>query len=156
MHDTMDENETTVVEAAEPAPRRVKKAPPAGEVWGTGRRKTSVARVRLRRGDGKIVVNRKPFGEYFSLLQDRNRVEEALKLLGAREKVDVLCSVKGGGPTGQAGAIAMGMARALRKYDAGYDDALRTSGLLTRDSRMKERKKYGRRGARRGFQFSKR
>jgi small subunit ribosomal protein S9 len=128
----------------------------AGEVWGTGRRKSSVARVRLRRGDGKFVVNRKPSGEYFVLLQDRNKIEEALALVGAREKVDVLVNVEGGGPTGQAGAVAMGLARALRKFDSAYDEPLRLSGLLTRDSRMKERKKYGRRGARRGFQFSKR
>ena len=140
--------------AEEPAPRKA--GPVSGEVWGTGRRKSSVARVRIRRGDGKILVNRRPHTEYFPLIQDRNKVEQTLALLGAREKVDVVVSVQGGGPTGQAGAIAMGLARAMRKYDAAYDDALRTSGLLTRDSRMKERKKYGRRGARRGFQFSKR
>jgi len=101
-------------------------------------------------------VNRKPHTEHFPLLQDRNRVEEVLVLLNSREKVDVHVSVGGGGATGQAGAISMGMARAMRKLDAAFEDPLRTSGLLTRDSRMKERKKYGRRGARRGFQFSKR
>jgi small subunit ribosomal protein S9 len=83
-------------------------------------------------------------------------VEEALVLVGAREKVTVHVSVAGGGSTGQAGAIAMGLALALRRYDSAFEEKLRTSGLLTRDSRMKERKKYGRRGARRGFQFSKR
>jgi small subunit ribosomal protein S9 len=126
------------------------------DVWGTGRRKSSVARVRVRKGDGKFVVNRKPHGEYFFLLQDRNTIEEALTLVGARQKIDVVVTVKGGGPTGQAGAVSMGLARALRKLDSAYDEPLRLSGLLTRDSRMKERKKYGRRGARRGFQFSKR
>ena len=139
---------------AEPAPKKT--GPVAGDVWGTGRRKSSVARVRIRRGDGKFVVNRHPHAEYFRLLQDRNKVEEVLVLLSAREKADVLVSVSGGGPTGQAGAVAMGLARVLRKYDSAYEDPLRMSGLLTRDSRMKERKKYGRRGARRGFQFSKR
>ncbi len=146
-------NDAVVLEAA---PKRVKKLPPAGEAWGTGRRKSSVARVRIRKGTGKITVNRKPFGEYFPLLQDRNLVEGGLKLLNTREKVDVFVSVSGGGPSGQSGAIAMGLARALRKIDAAYEEPLRVSGLLTRDSRMKERKKYGRRGARRGFQFSKR
>ena len=129
---------------------------PGGEVWATGRRKSSVARVRVRRGGGAITVNKRPYATYFCLLQDRARVEAALALVSAKEKVDVIVTVKGGGPTGQAGAIAMGLARALRKYDAAYSEPLRTSGLLTRDSRMKERKKYGRRGARRGFQFSKR
>jgi small subunit ribosomal protein S9 len=141
-------------EKAEPAPKRV--GPATGDVWGTGRRKSSVARVRIRRGDGKFVVNKHPHAEYFRILQDQNKVVEALVLLSAREKVDVFVSVSGGGATGQAGAVAMGLARALRKYDSAYEDPLRMSGLLTRDSRMKERKKYGRRGARRGFQFSKR
>jgi len=141
---------------AKPAAKAAAKKAPGNVVWGTGRRKTSVARVRIRLGKGAITVNRRPHAEYFPLLQDRNRVELALTLLGARDKVDVHVNVNGGGPTGQAGAIAMGLARALRKYDAAYEDPLRTSGLLTRDSRMKERKKYGRRGARRGFQFSKR
>jgi small subunit ribosomal protein S9 len=133
-----------------------KSGTPAGEIWGTGRRKSSVARVRIRKGAGKFLVNRRPSGEYFPLMQDKAKIEAALVLVGAKEKVDVHVSVNGGGPTGQAGAIAMGLARALRKFDSAYDEPLRLSGLLTRDSRMKERKKYGRRGARRGFQFSKR
>ena len=140
--------------AVEPAPKKT--GPVEGDVWGTGRRKSSVARVRIRGGGGEFLVNRRPHAEYFPLLQDRAKAEQALVLLAVREKVDVLVNVHGGGPTGQAGAIAMGLARALRKYDAAHEDALRNSGLLTRDSRMKERKKYGRRGARRGFQFSKR
>ena len=126
------------------------------DIWGTGRRKSSVARVRVRPGEGQVVVNRRPLVDYFHVLNDRVKVEAALQAVGAREKWDVIVTVKGGGSTGQAGAIAMGLARALRKCDATYEDALRHSGLLTRDSRMKERKKYGRRGARRGFQFSKR
>ena len=147
-----------MAEAAETKekPAAPKTKDPGGAVWGTGRRKSSVARVRVLKGKGSITVNRRPHGDYFPILQDRIKVEEALVLLGARETVDVHVNVAGGGATGQAGAIAMGLARAMRKYDASYEDKLRTSGLLTRDSRMKERKKYGRRGARRGFQFSKR
>jgi len=142
--------------APAPAPVKVKKPVPAGESWGTGRRKSAVARVRLRKGEGQIVINGRPLVDFFRITSDRAKVEEGLKLVGARERLDVLVSVSGGGTTGQAGAIAMGVARALRKHDATYEDILRPSGLLTRDSRMKERKKYGRRGARRGFQFSKR
>ncbi len=139
-----------------PAPASRKSAPKTADVWATGRRKSSVARVRVRKGDGKFQVNRKKHTDYFPILQDRMKCEEALLLVAAREKVDVIVSVGGGGPTGQSGAICMGLARALGKFDAAYTEPLRVSGLLTRDSRMKERKKYGRRGARRGFQFSKR
>ena len=147
-----------MAEAAETQvkPAAAKSKDPGGAVWGTGRRKSSVARVRVLKGKGNITVNRRPYGDYFPILQDRAKVEETLVLLGARETVDVHVNVAGGGSTGQAGAIAMGLARAMRKYDATHEEKLRTSGLLTRDSRMKERKKYGRRGARRGFQFSKR
>lgn len=152
--------EAVAVEEAEevpaPAPAKVKKSPPGGAIWGTGRRKTSVARVRVLRGAGLIMVNRKPHTEYFPRLQDRISLEAALTLVSARDKVDVHVNVNGGGATGQAGAISMGLARALRKFDASYDEPLRLSGLLTRDSRMKERKKYGLHGARRGCQFSKR
>ncbi len=126
------------------------------EVRGTGRRKTSVAQVRVRPGTGQLVVNGHPMLEYFTRLDDRVAVQAALKVVSAGDRYDVIASVKGGGPTGQAGAIAMGLARSLRKCEATFEDPLRLSGLLTRDSRMKERKKYGRRGARRGFQFSKR
>jgi small subunit ribosomal protein S9 len=146
-----DATETT---PATEAPKKTKD--PGGAIWGTGRRKSSVARVRVLKGDGTITVNRRPHSEYFPILQDRTKVEEALTLVGAREQVTVHVSVAGGGSTGQAGAIAMGLARALRKYDSSFEEKLRVSGLLTRDSRMKERKKYGRRGARRGFQFCKR
>jgi small subunit ribosomal protein S9 len=140
----------------EAAPAAKKTGPAAGDVWATGRRKSSVARVRIRRGDGKFQVNKRKHTDYFPILQDRMKCEEALNLVAAKDKVDVIVSVGGGGPTGQSGAICMGLARALGKYDAAYTEPLRVSGLLTRDSRMKERKKYGRRGARRGFQFSKR
>lgn len=142
--------------AAAPAPAPKKTGPASGDVWATGRRKSSVARVRIRRGDGKFQVNKRKHTDYFPILQDQMKCEEALVLVAAKEKVDVIVSVGGGGPTGQSGAICMGLARALGKFDSAYTEPLRVSGLLTRDSRMKERKKYGRRGARRGFQFSKR
>lgn len=124
--------------------------------WGTGRRKTSVARVRLRPGSGSFEVNKKALDKYFTEERDR---QDALAPLQATEtfgKVDVFVNVRGGGITGQAGAIMLGVARALKKANSEYDDALRAGGFLTRDSRMKERKKYGKRGARRSFQFSKR
>ncbi|MHC4923940.1 MAG: 30S ribosomal protein S9 [Planctomycetota bacterium] len=126
------------------------------DIWGTGRRKSSIARVRVRGGEGQIVVNKRPLVDYFQLPADREIVERGLEICGARKTLDVHVNVGGGGTTGQAGAIAMGLARALRKMDSSYEEKLRPSGLLTRDARMKERKKYGRRGARRGFQFSKR
>jgi small subunit ribosomal protein S9 len=128
----------------------------AKDSLGTGRRKTSVARVRVRAGSGKIAINERPLDDYFPSVKDRNQVLEPLTQTDKRETVDVVIRVHGGGPSGQAGACKMGLARALRTYDSGLDDLLRHSGLLTRDGRMKERKKYGLRGARRGTQFSKR
>jgi small subunit ribosomal protein S9 len=127
-----------------------------GDSLGTGRCKTSVARVRLRAGTGKIAINQRLLDEYFPSIKDRNQVLDPLNQTGKRETIDVVIRVHGGGPSGQAGACKMGIARALRTFDAGLDELLRHSGLLTRDSRMKERKKYGLRGARRGTQFSKR
>ncbi len=124
--------------------------------WGTGRRKSAVARVRLRAGEGKFEVNKKPLDKYFSEERDRNDAVAPLKATETFGKVDVFVNVSGGGITGQAGAIVLGVARALKLANAEYDDVLRQHGYLTRDSRMKERKKYGRRGARRSFQFSKR
>jgi small subunit ribosomal protein S9 len=134
----------------------VKKDKKTGDALGTGRRKTSVARVRVRNGSGKVVINDRPMDEYFENEQDRRAIEETLKAVGARESVDVLIKVIGGGTTGQAGACRMGLARALTSYDSEMFPPLRDGGFLTRDSRMKERKKYGLRGARRGVQFSKR
>lgn len=152
--ETKTKTKTETKTEATPAPK--KSGPATGDVWATGRRKSSVARVRVRRGDGKFMVNKKKHTVYFPILQDRMKCEEALAIVSAGPKVDVIVSVGGGGPTGQSGAICMGLARALGKFDSAYTEPLRVSGLLTRDSRMKERKKYGRRGARRGFQFSKR
>ncbi|MEX2142861.1 MAG: 30S ribosomal protein S9 [Pirellulales bacterium] len=127
-----------------------------GEALGTGRRKTSVARVRVRAGSGKIIINERPLEQYFPAIKDRTQAIEPLVQTDKRDTVDVRILVHGGGMAGQAGACKMGIARALRAYDSGLDELLRHSGLLTRDSRMKERKHYGLRGARRGTQFSKR
>lgn len=127
-----------------------------GDSLGTGRRKTSVARVRVRAGKGTIVVNGRAFENFFVREQDRNAVLAPLAQTDRVDSVDVSINVHGGGITGQAGACKLGLARALKLYDAGLEDALRQAHLLTRDSRMKERKHYGLRGARRGTQFSKR
>jgi small subunit ribosomal protein S9 len=126
------------------------------DVLGTGRRKTSVARVRLRPGQGRIVINERAFEAYFVIEQQRKAVLAPLVESGRRDQVDVIIRVHGGGFNGQADACKLGIARALKLFDTGTEQALRDSGLLTRDSRMKERKKYGLRGARRGTQFSKR
>jgi small subunit ribosomal protein S9 len=101
-------------------------------------------------------VNGRPVDEFFHTLQSRNRVRAPLQATETAQGYDISVTVRGGGPSGQADAVVLGIARALKKINPGFDDVLRANGLLTRDSRMKERKKYGRRGARRGFQFSKR
>lgn len=127
-----------------------------GEALGTGRRKSSVARVRLKAGSGNITVNGKPYDEYFPVLQDQNAIIQTLALIGGHEGFDIRIKVTGGGTTGQSGACKMGLARAILNYDPEHFSVLRESGALTRDSRMKERKKPGLHGARRGTQFSKR
>ena len=124
--------------------------------YGTGRRKTAVARVRLKEGEGQIVVNRQPLGEYFGRATLRMVIAQPLKLTGLEGKYDVMANVRGGGSTGQAEAIRHGISRALLVVDGGLRSTLRKAGLLTRDPRIKERKKYGQRGARARFQFSKR
>ena len=126
------------------------------EALGTGRRKTSVARVRIRAGKGKITINSRELEEFFRVEQDRNAVVAALDHCEVRDKVDVTIRVNGGGTTGQAGACLQGIARALLKHDSDLIEKLREKNFLSRDSRMKERKKYGLHGARRGTQFSKR
>ncbi len=128
----------------------------ANDSLGTGRRKTSVARVRVRPGSGVITINNRPFDEYFVNDRDRRSVLAPLDKSGKTGSVDVTIRVHGGGTTGQAGACMLGIARALIKFDAETFDPLRHNHLLTRDGRMKERKHYGLRGARRGTQFSKR
>ena len=134
----------------------VKKDKINGDALGTGRRKSSVARVRVRSGEGKITINRKPIEEYFVNAQDQTAISAALAVVELTDKLDVVVRVNGGGLTGQSGAVRMGLARALVSYDETLHDTLREAGFLTRDSRMKERKKPGLRGARRGVQFSKR
>lgn len=124
---------------------------------GTGRRKTSVARVRLRpNGSGHIKVKKRDFEEYFGREQDRIHVLAPFHLTGALKKFDVFIRVHGGGVNGQAGAVRLGIARALAKADEAYFQPLKDAGLLTRDSRQVERKKPGKKGARASFQFSKR
>jgi len=125
-------------------------------IWGTGRRKSSVARVRLCEGSGNFLINKRPADSYFTNDMDRNAIVAPLQATDMLGRVDIFVSVAGGGLTGQAGAVVLGVARALNKYDPQCESPLRDGGYLTRDGRMKERKKYGRRGARRGFQFSKR
>ncbi len=127
-----------------------------GFYWGLGRRKTSVARVRIKPGKGDLNINGKELHDYFSRKQDKDAVWAPLKAVNGEKNFEVHVNVKGGGTTGQAGATMLGIARALQNFDESYTDALRDGGYLTRDSRMVERKKPGQRGARRSFQFSKR
>ena len=126
------------------------------EYYGTGRRKRAVARVHLRNGAGGIVVNRKTIEVYFPNDMHKMTVRQPLVLTDTADKFDVLINVQGGGVAGQAGAIRLGIARALCSYDVELRKALKKDGLLTSDSRVKERKKYGLAGARKRFQFSKR
>lgn len=126
------------------------------EFLGTGRRKTAIARVRLAAGSGKITVNGRPFETYFTLETQRATVSQPLTVTGTAEKLDAKINIIGGGPNGQAGAARHGIARALLQFDANLRPALKAEGFLTRDPRMRERKKYGQPGARKRFQFSKR
>ena len=123
---------------------------------GTGRRKCAVARVFLREGEGKVIVNGNELDKYFKLSELVTIVRQPLLVTAAENKYDILITVAGGGPNGQAGACRHGIARALAQVDPTLHAALRSNGFLTRDPRMVERKKYGQRGARRRFQFSKR
>ena len=125
-------------------------------IWGTGRRKTAVARVRIAPGSGKIEINKRELNDFLTNERDRKSIFGPLEVTNTGGKLDIFVSTLGGGSTGQAGAILLGIARAIAKYDPTLEVPLRTAGFLTRDSRMKERKKYGQRGARRKFQFSKR
>lgn len=124
--------------------------------YGTGRRKKSVARVRVYPGTGKITINDRSIDDYFGLETLKLIVRQPLALTGTTEKFDIVCRVNGGGVAGQAGAIRHGLSRALLQYDEALRPALKKAGFLTRDPRMKERKKYGLKGARRAPQFSKR
>jgi len=126
------------------------------QYYGTGRRKTSTARVYLRAGGGEFLINRKAFDQYFPNETLRMIIRQPLQLTETVTKFDILINVRGGGPSGQAGAIRHGITRALLEYNADLRPALKQAGLITRDPRIKERKKYGQKGARKRFQFSKR
>jgi small subunit ribosomal protein S9 len=122
----------------------------------TGRRKNSIARVRILAGDGKITVNKRPFAEYFPRESNRLVIMQPLELVSLVVKVDIHANVNGGGLSGQSGAMRQGIARAIVKMDESLKSAIKKAGFLTRDQRMRERKKYGRKRARRRFQFTKR
>ncbi len=125
-------------------------------VWATGRRKCATAQVRIRPGNGKVTVNKKEFETHFPVETMRGYMLQPLQVTNTLDKFDIVVTVKGGGHMGQAGAVRHGLARALVKTDGAYKDVLKESGMLTRDSRVKERKKPGQPGARKRFQFSKR
>ena len=155
---------TPVVEApeasskveAKPAPARKPGAVNDPYIWGTGRRKRAVARVRIRPGDGKFQINKRELDKYFLLEKDRQAVRTPLEVTDTLKDLDVFVNVFGGGISGQAGAVVLGLARALLKSNPDFQPKLREQHLLRRDPRKVERKKYGQRGARRRFQFSKR
>ena len=148
--------ETTPAVATIEAPAPAAPTGPRKFTWGVGRRKSAVARVRIAAGTGKIEINGRPLNDYLTAERDRKALFGPLEVTSTGGKLDVFVNAKGGGSTGQAGAIVMGLGRALLKYDSTLEPALRNGGFMTRDSRMKERKKYGQRGGRRRFQFSKR
>ncbi|MBT3200702.1 MAG: 30S ribosomal protein S9 [Phycisphaerales bacterium] len=125
-------------------------------IFGTGRRKKAVARVRIRPGTGKVLVNKREFSTFFVHEKDRTSALSPLKTTGMTTSLDVWVNVRGGGSTGQADAVKLGLARAIAKAIPDAEHTLRDANLMTRDARIKERKKYGQRGARRRFQFSKR
>jgi len=131
-------------------------APLPDVIWGTGRRKSSVARVRIKNGTGRVLVNGRDYKEYFPSIQYQNVALAPLRVTSTRDRFDVFANIKGGGLTGQAGALSLGIARAMKIIDQSLEETLREKNLMTRDPRMKERKKYGLHGARRGVQFSKR
>jgi small subunit ribosomal protein S9 len=143
-----------VAPAMEAAPKADK--PAGGPHWGTGRRKSAVARVRILPGSGKVLVNRREVDVYFTEPKDRSSVYAPLEVTGKSGQWDVHANVRGGGFTGQSGAILLGLSRALVAADESLEETLRDAGFLTRDARKVERKKPGRRKARRSFQFSKR
>jgi small subunit ribosomal protein S9 len=129
---------------------------PNRPAYGTGRRKEAVARVFIRPGSGKFTINGRPLEDYFKNLVWRLIATEPMRFTELQDKLDVKCTAKGGGPAGQADAVRMGLSRAISLQDPELRPRLRKSGFLTRDSRMKERKKYGQKGARKRFQYSKR
>ena len=128
----------------------------ANPIWGTGRRKSAVARVRLLNGTGKFLINGREVDKYFTEEKDRESARSPLVATNQLTTYDIFVNMSGGGTTGQADAVKLGVARALKKADSNLEGALRSGGFMTRDPRMKERKKYGQKGARKRFQFSKR
>ncbi len=146
----MTDQATPTATATTPAPPKVT------YIWGTGRRKTAVARVRIKPGNGQFSVNKRELKAYFPIEGLRVICQSPLKATENIGKFDVFVNVAGGGPSGQAGAVSLGLARALLKYDSEFELPLRDGKYLTRDSREVERKKYGKAGARRSFQWTKR
>ena len=147
-------NTPTIAPTTAPTPGAPNARP--NYIWGTGRRKTAVARVRVAPGTGKVRINDRELNDYLTKEVDRKALFAPLEVTNTGGKLDVWVNATGGGLTGQAGAIVLGISRALLKFDPSLEKPLRDAGFLTRDARMKERKKYGQRGARRRFQFSKR
>lgn len=145
-----------VAPISEPAAQPAETDAAPGPVWGLGRRKSSVARVRIKRGSGKILINKREVDKYFTESHSQQAVRDPLLATDSIKNFDVIVNVRGGGFTGQGDAIRLGVARALVKAEPRHESALREKGFLTRDARVVERKKYGRRKARRRFQFSKR
>ena len=146
----------TFVPTRKNVPERRKTPDKGGFIWGTGRRKSSVARVRIKPGDAKLLINNRELDKYFTQKQDQNAVMAPLEAAEVQSAFEIYVNVKGGGTTGQAGAVRLGIARALVNYDEKLLLKLRDGGHLTRDGRMVERKKPGKPGARKSFQFSKR
>jgi small subunit ribosomal protein S9 len=132
------------------------KQPQTGSIYATGRRKNAVARVFMKPGSGQLIVNKRPLAEYFPRESLVQRIAQPIDAVGAAGKFDIRVTVKGGGVAGQAGALVHGLARALESWDPSNRPTLKKAGFLTRDARQKERKKYGQKGARARFQFSKR
>ena len=150
----LESSDEVVAPAAAPQKKNGAVANPY--IWGTGRRKRAVAQVRIRPGEGKFVINKREVDVFFSVDPDRTAARRPLEVTDATQTYDVFVNVHGGGTTGQSGAVMLGLARALVKANPDCEPKLREYNLLSRDPRKVERKKYGRRGARRRFQFSKR
>lgn len=149
--------EAGVIEpAAEDAPLPEPKIDDQGRAYATGKRKTAVARVWIKPGAGKIIVNKKDHSDYFGRAVLQMIIKQPLVAAERNDQYDVYCTVTGSGPSGQAGAVRHGIAKALTFYEPSLRSVLKSGGFLTRDSRVVERKKYGRKKARRSFQFSKR
>lgn len=138
------------------AKEKVQKSPQIERFYGTGKRKTSIARVWINRGSGKIVVNKKDVSSYFTIQKLRHNIGQPFKMLELVDHYDVVCTIKGGGLSGQADALKHGISRALATVNEEWRKVLRKGGLLTRDSREVEAKKYGRHKARKGYRFVKR